>query len=208
MTIQNPKSNPGAPGQNTDAYDYDLPRPLIAQYPLAKRSDARLMVVDRAEGSIQHRHVRDLPDLLRPHGEVTDAFRVVYPPLALAAQVWGEVSLIVSIRGDGTVIGVNVESGPPMLRATAIQSAQKSSYACIGSVESGAVVRLRYSFKLGRVIGCADRDVDHSYPRFVHSDGTVTIEAQSVGICDPAGELTSVGARSARCLFLWHCGRR
>ncbi|HVX11923.1 MAG TPA: tRNA preQ1(34) S-adenosylmethionine ribosyltransferase-isomerase QueA [Pirellulales bacterium] len=53
--------------QNTDDYDYALPRQLIAQYPLPKRSDARLMVVNRAEGSIQHRHVRDLPDLLRPH---------------------------------------------------------------------------------------------------------------------------------------------
>jgi S-adenosylmethionine:tRNA ribosyltransferase-isomerase len=67
MTIQNQKSTPGAPGQNTDDYNYSLPRQLIAQYPLPKRSDARLMVIDRANGSIQHRHVRDLPDLLRPH---------------------------------------------------------------------------------------------------------------------------------------------
>lgn len=53
--------------EQTDAYDYVLPRQLIAQHPSAKRSDARLMVVDRAAGSIQHRYVRDLPDLLRPH---------------------------------------------------------------------------------------------------------------------------------------------
>jgi S-adenosylmethionine:tRNA ribosyltransferase-isomerase len=46
-------------------YDYELPRHLIAQRPLARRTDARLMVVDRAAGSIQHRNVRDLPDLLR-----------------------------------------------------------------------------------------------------------------------------------------------
>lgn len=53
--------------ENTDDYDYDLPRQLIAQHPSSKRSDARLMVVDRAAQSIQHRHVRDLPGLLRPH---------------------------------------------------------------------------------------------------------------------------------------------
>ena len=46
-------------------YDYDLPRRLIAQQPLDRRSDARLMVVDRHKVSIEHRHVRDLPDLLR-----------------------------------------------------------------------------------------------------------------------------------------------
>jgi S-adenosylmethionine:tRNA ribosyltransferase-isomerase len=49
-----------------DQYDYDLPRNLIAQDPLATRSDARLMLVDRASGNIDHYHVRDLPEILRP----------------------------------------------------------------------------------------------------------------------------------------------
>ncbi|MEQ8849417.1 tRNA preQ1(34) S-adenosylmethionine ribosyltransferase-isomerase QueA [Botrimarina sp.] len=44
--------------------DYDLPRELIAQEPLANRTDARLMVVDRQRQSIDHYHVRDLPELL------------------------------------------------------------------------------------------------------------------------------------------------
>jgi len=48
-----------------DHYDYELPRELIAQAPLHSRADARLMVLDRAEGSIEHRYVRDLPELLR-----------------------------------------------------------------------------------------------------------------------------------------------
>jgi S-adenosylmethionine:tRNA ribosyltransferase-isomerase len=47
-------------------YDYELPRELIAQHPLAKRSDARLMLVNRASGQIEHRHIRDLPEILRP----------------------------------------------------------------------------------------------------------------------------------------------
>lgn len=48
-------------------YDYHLPKELIAQHPLANRIDARLMVVDRAAGSIEHAYVRDLPELLRPN---------------------------------------------------------------------------------------------------------------------------------------------
>ena len=46
-------------------YDYELPRQLIAQHPLPQRSDARLLVVDRASGSLAHRYIRDLPDILR-----------------------------------------------------------------------------------------------------------------------------------------------
>ena len=49
-----------------DAYDYHLPKELIAQHPLPRRADARLMLVERATGAIEHYHVRDLPELLKP----------------------------------------------------------------------------------------------------------------------------------------------
>ncbi len=49
---------------SADPYDYELPKELVAQYPLAHRSDARLMLVDRRRKSIEHYHVRDLPQLL------------------------------------------------------------------------------------------------------------------------------------------------
>ena len=37
-------------------FNYDLPEELIAQDPLEKRSDSRLMVVGREDGSIEHKH--------------------------------------------------------------------------------------------------------------------------------------------------------
>lgn len=49
-----------------DAYNYELPADLIAQHPLPRRSDARLMVVDRGRQSIEHSHVRDLSGFLTP----------------------------------------------------------------------------------------------------------------------------------------------
>jgi len=49
-----------------DNYDYDLPKRLIAQAPMVCRSDARLLVVDRAADSLEHRHIRNLPEILRP----------------------------------------------------------------------------------------------------------------------------------------------
>lgn len=49
-----------------DLYDYELPRELIAQEPLADRAAARLLVVRREDGVLSHRQVRDLPGLLRP----------------------------------------------------------------------------------------------------------------------------------------------
>ena len=50
----------------TADYDFDLPPGLIAQSPLARRDASRLMVLDRAAGTIAHRTFSDLPTLLSP----------------------------------------------------------------------------------------------------------------------------------------------
>jgi len=49
---------------NIEDFDYKLPKELIAQTPLEKRDLARLMVVDRASGSIEHKLFRDMPGFL------------------------------------------------------------------------------------------------------------------------------------------------
>lgn len=46
-------------------YNYELPKELIAQHPLANRDDARLMTIDRNSETIDHRHIRDLDQLLQ-----------------------------------------------------------------------------------------------------------------------------------------------
>lgn len=45
---------------------YDLPERLIAQTPVEPRDSSRLLVLDRKDGSITHRHFYDLPDYLNP----------------------------------------------------------------------------------------------------------------------------------------------
>ena len=63
-------------------YDYTLPAELIAQEPLRNRVDSRLMVVDRARGSIEHFHFRDLPNFLQPNdGLVLNNTKVVLAKL-------------------------------------------------------------------------------------------------------------------------------
>jgi S-adenosylmethionine:tRNA ribosyltransferase-isomerase len=47
-------------------FDYALPPESIAQQPAAEREAARLLVLDRASGAIEHAHVRDLARWLRP----------------------------------------------------------------------------------------------------------------------------------------------
>ena len=53
------------PMSELDQYDYTLPRHLIAQNPAISRIDARLLVVDREHNLLDHRYIRDLPEILR-----------------------------------------------------------------------------------------------------------------------------------------------
>ena len=53
-------------GERTSHYDFELPRELIAQHPLAERDASRLMVVDRSSGMISHRVFRDIVELIAP----------------------------------------------------------------------------------------------------------------------------------------------
>ena len=46
-------------------FDYQLPEELIAQEPPAERDAARMLVLDRAAGTFEDRHFRDLPAYLR-----------------------------------------------------------------------------------------------------------------------------------------------
>lgn len=45
---------------------YDLPQELIAQDPLEKRSDSRLMVLNRKEQTLEHKHFYDVLEYLNP----------------------------------------------------------------------------------------------------------------------------------------------
>lgn len=45
-------------------YDYNLPEDLIAQLPADKRQNSRMMVLDRQNQSIEHKHFYDIVDLI------------------------------------------------------------------------------------------------------------------------------------------------
>ncbi len=47
-------------------FNYYLPEELIAQTPIEKRDESRLMVLDKNTGEIEHKIFRDIIDYLQP----------------------------------------------------------------------------------------------------------------------------------------------
>jgi S-adenosylmethionine:tRNA ribosyltransferase-isomerase len=86
----------------TDELDYDLPPELIAQRPVERRDESRLLVYDRASGDIRHRTFRDLPDESGDALVVVNDTRVLPARLRLRRPGGGEAEvLLVEPLGGG-----------------------------------------------------------------------------------------------------------
>ena len=111
----------------TSDFDYDLPPDFIAQKPVEPRDSARLLVMDRASGSLRHHIFRDLVELLSPGDMlVLNETRVISARLyARKVPSGGRVELlllrkITPLRWEAMVGGkrlfkgqeLQVESGP------------------------------------------------------------------------------------------------
>ena len=67
----------------TVEFDYDLPKELIAQQPLADRAAARMLVIERATGTFHHDHFRNLAKHLQPGDQL-----VLNDTKVIPARIW------------------------------------------------------------------------------------------------------------------------
>lgn len=72
----------------TDDFDYPLPDELIAQAPAEPRDSCRLLVLHRADGSVEHRRFTDVLDYLEP-GDLLVANRTRVMPARLVGRKRG-----------------------------------------------------------------------------------------------------------------------
>ena len=127
-----------------------------------------------------------------------------YPPLARLAHISGEVKLEVRVRLDGSVESVSALGGPPMLIPASVDSAKNSLFACGGCDEAKNAYTVTYEFKL---ISEDDPCAVDDQPKeaISRSDDHITVTSRTQSTCDPA--VRSARFRSAKCLYLWKCGR-
>lgn len=82
----------------TDDFDYDLPEALIAQAPAEPRDSCRLLVLDREDGSVEHRTFTDIVDYLEP-GDLLVANKTrVLPARLVGRKPTGAVSETLLLR--------------------------------------------------------------------------------------------------------------
>jgi len=101
-----------------DEYDYDLPVELIAQEPLLKRDDCKLLVVSQ-NGQIEHKHFFDIVEMLTSNDVLVVNRSKVFKARLLGEKENGgkaEILLLEKIRGNTwKALGKNVKLGQKVL---------------------------------------------------------------------------------------------
>ncbi len=80
----------------TRLFDFEVPEDLIAQYPKKRRDEARLLVLDRRTGRIEHRIFKEIVDILSPGDLVVfNNSRVIPARLILKKPTGGTVEILI-----------------------------------------------------------------------------------------------------------------
>lgn len=88
---------------NVSEFNYELPEELIAQVPLEKRDESRLMVLNRKEQTIEHKTFKDIIDFLEPGDCLVRNNTKVIPARIYGKKETGanvEFLLLNNIEGD------------------------------------------------------------------------------------------------------------
>jgi TonB family protein len=159
---------------------------------------------------------------LAPQVVLSKLFPPVYPPLARQALIGGDVKVMVSVRPDGSIESVTSISGHPMLVQAALDSAKQSQFECRGCTASNGSVSLTFSFQVSQKTNpnpdacCCTYDPSKPYAALTstvsRTEDHITITAPPAHMwpdaCDMKWAEEHSKFRSAKCLFLWKCGRR
>ena len=84
-------------------FNYDLPEELIAQVPIEKRDESRLMILDRENQTIEHKKFKDIMDYLEPGDCLVRNNTKVIPARIYGKKETGsnvEFLLLNNIEGD------------------------------------------------------------------------------------------------------------
>jgi S-adenosylmethionine:tRNA ribosyltransferase-isomerase len=159
-------------------YDYVLPRELIAQRPLERRQDSRMMILHRAEQKIEHRQFSELKAFLQP-----DDLLVLNDTRVLAARRFSD---------DGSIEFLFLERLGPMRWRCLVTPGRKMRVGATAKIDD-AHLHVEEVTAEGERIVAFNKDVDvyargsMPLPPYVNrpSDETDTARYQTVFAREP-----------------------
>jgi S-adenosylmethionine:tRNA ribosyltransferase-isomerase len=158
-------------------FSYDLPPELIAQQPLEGRAGARMLVVDRAQGSWEDRRFVDFPEYIHPGDCLVLNDSRVFPSRLIGRREHGEggrveVFLVRPVEGDGPVWTALVHPGRKMRTGERVIVSDELTVEILARGEHGErTVRLH---TLGNLYEVLDRAGHTPLPPYIRRPDTAS----------------------------------
>lgn len=167
---------------NTSDFDYDLPTSCIAQHPSEMRDRSRLLVLNKNNGAIKHRHFYDIVDELNAGDVLVLNNTKVIPARLFGEKIDGtatiEVVLLQRVRGEQDVWDVLVHPGKRAKPGTRIRFGNGRM---IGTVLSTSASGRYMSFSYDGVFEAVLDDIGiMPLPPYIHEKLTDTNRYQTV----------------------------
>jgi S-adenosylmethionine:tRNA ribosyltransferase-isomerase len=201
-----------ARGTRTSDYDFALPPDLIAQHPPERREDSRLLVVDRAAGTLSHKRFNDIADLVQPgDAMVLNTTRVLRARL-LGTRDSGAPAEVMLLRDRGDhVWEAMVHPGGKLKPGRTVRVGEELTVEILEVTDRRTrLVKLHSPLadaaaieKFGRVplppyIDRADTDADESRYQTVFANQAGSVAAPTAGLHFTTTLLESITQRGAR----------
>lgn len=149
-------------------FDYELPEELIAQTPCKERDHSRLMVLNRAEQSIEHRHFYDLIDYLHKGDTLVFNDTKVMPARLIGhrAKTGGRVEVFLLRRTEGTRWEVLVKPGKKAQLGNVIEFGDELSCEVVDHTDfGGRIVEFKFDGIFEEIL---DRLGETPLPPYIH----------------------------------------
>ena len=133
---------------NVSDFYYDLPEELIAQTPIEKRDESRLMVLDRAKQTIEHKTFKDIIDYLEP-GDclVRNNTKVIPARLYGKKSTGAKIEFLLLNRIEGDIWECIVRPGHKLKPGTEVEFGDGILKAKVLDVMEGGTRKVEFKYE-------------------------------------------------------------
>ena len=133
---------------NVSDFYYDLPEELIAQTPIEKRDESRLMVLDRGKQTIEHKTFKDIIDYLEP-GDclVRNNTKVIPARLYGKKSTGAKIEFLLLNRIEGDIWECIVRPGHKLKPGTEVEFGDGILKAKVLDVMEGGTRKVEFKYE-------------------------------------------------------------
>lgn len=149
-------------------YDYNLPEELIAQMPADKRENSKMMVLDRNNRTISHKHFYDIVDLIEPNSLLVMNNTKVLPARLIGHKDTGaKIEVFLLSQKEGDCWNVLIKPSKRIKPDTIIKISDELSVHAIKRLEENGEWLVELIYKGNNVLDVLHRNGNIPLPPYI-----------------------------------------